>query len=260
MVKKYLFILLIAVTFSSVPLYAEDIQTGWISGQMMIKDGGPMSNGMVVFFRADKGPPPNPDRYMRVPDEIAGIEEDGKFRVSLPVGKYFMGAIKRMSGESIGPPHDGDYFFIRRDIQEVPVTYLIEEGKNLSVGIIAEAVPFKLEIPEDVTGISGSILDLKNKPVAGAIVFAYVTETMTGLPPFASYRTGEDGKYFISVSNGGRYYLRVRDKYGGGPPVAGEVMGGYGEEKAAAVNVKEGKITAKIDIKVIRHFQRGPKQ
>ena len=245
---------------SAVPPYAEDIQTGWISGQMMIKDGGPMSDGMVVFFRADKGPAPDPNRYMRVPDEIDGIDTDGKFRVELPVGKYFMGAIKRMSGESIGPPNDGDYFFISRDIQDVQITYLIEEEKNLSIGIIANAVPFKREIPEDVTAISGSILDLKNEPVAGAIVFAYFTETMTGLPPFASYRTGEDGKYFISVNQGGRYYLRVRDKYGGGPPVAGEVMGGYGEERAAAVNVKEGKITSGIDIKVIRHFQRGPKQ
>jgi len=136
---------------------------------------------------------------------------------------------------------------------------MIEKGKNLNVGVISEAVIFRREIPEDVTGISGKILDLSGNPVNRAIVFAYFTETMTGLPPFTSYRTGKDGNYFISVSRGGKYYLRVRDVYGGGPPVSGAVMGAYGEEKPAPVIVHKGQITERVDIKVIRHLERGPK-
>ena len=100
---------------------------------------------------------------------------------------------------------------------------------------------------------------MNGNPVKGAIVFAYFTETMTGLPPFTSYRTGKDGKYFISVSHTGKYYLRVRDVYGGGPPVAGAIMGGYGEEKPAPVYVRTGEITKGKDITVVRHMQRGPK-
>jgi hypothetical protein len=124
---------------------------------------------------------------------------------------------------------------------------------------MSEATLFKREIPEDVSGISGIIRNMKNEPVKGAIVFAYLTETMTGLPPFASYRTGEDGKYFISVSHEGEYYLRVRDVYGGGPPVAGAIMGSYGEEKPVAVKVKKGRITRGIDMSVVKHLQRGPR-
>jgi hypothetical protein len=241
-------------------LFAEETDTGWISGQFMIEDGAPMSDGMVVFFNDATGPPPDPDRYLRIPDEIGAIDAEGKFRVRLPSGRYYMGAVKRMSGEEIGPPQDGDYFLISRDLEGKPLSYVIEEGKSVSVGILSGAVPFKRKTAAaGMTGISGRIVELNGQPVNGAIVFAYFTETMTGLPPFTSYKTGKDGKYFISMNEGGQYYLRVRDIYGGGPPVPGAIMGGYGEEKPAAVTVKTGEISEEINIRVIRHLERGPK-
>ena len=259
MIRKRVILLLFVSFLLTAPLYAEVMETGLISGQIMIKGGGPMSSGMVVFFKAETGPVPDPNRYLRIPDEVADLDEEGRFRVVLPSGKYFMGAVKRMSGEMIGPPKDGDYFFISQDSEELPFVYAIEKDKNLNVGIIAEAVPFKRVIPKDATGIKGIISDLSGNPVKGAIVFAYFTETMTGLPPFTSYRTGDDGIYFISMSHAGKYYLRVRDIYGGGPPVSGAIMGGYGEEKPAPVTVKSGEITEGMDIKVVRHMERGPK-
>ena len=109
------------------------------------------------------------------------------------------------------------------------------------------------------SGIRGTIRDTNNEPVKGAIVFAYLTEAMTGLPPFTSYRTGEDGKYHINVSHEGEYYLRVRDIYGGGPPAQGAIMGSYGPDKPAPVKVRKGKITDGIDMSVIKHLQRGPR-
>ena len=240
-------------------VFADNLDFGEMSGQLMIKDGGPLSRGMVVLFRADEGPVPDPNRYLRIPDEVADLDENGFFNVRLRAGRYFMGGIKRMSGELIGPPDDGDYFFISRGSDGTPGTFVIEKDKNLKIGTISEATLFKRVIAEDATGISGIIRDMKNEPVKGAIVFAYFTETMNGLPPFASYRTGENGKYFISVSHEGKYYLRVRDLYGGGPPVPGAIMGSYGEEKPAAVEVIKGKVTGGIDMSVIKHLQRGPR-
>lgn len=259
MIKKCAILFSIIIILSAVSIYAEKIETGLISGQMMIKGGGPMSGGMIVFFKAEEGPVPDPNRYLRIPDEVAALDSEGKFRVVLPEGKYFMGAIKRMSGEMIGPPQDGDYFFISQDAGGLPFVYGIEKGKNLNIGIIAEAVLFKRADQGIATGIKGIISELNGNPVEGAIVFAYFTKTMTGLPPFTSYRTGKDGRYFISVSHAGNYYLRVRDKYGGGPPVSGAIMGGYGEEKPSPVTVKSGEITEGMDIKVVRHMERGPK-
>jgi len=259
MYKKSIILFLSVLSLLVIPVFADEIETGWISGQILIKGNGPMSGGMVVFFNAETGPPPAPDKYLRIPDEVADLDEEGKFRIELPVGKYYMGAIKRLSGEQVGPPQDGDYFFISRDQEGIPVAYIVEKGKSLSVGVIDGAVPFKRTVAENITGISGTITDLSGKPVEGAIVFAYITETMTGLPPFTSYRTGSDGKYLIRVDKGGKYYLRVRDVYGGGPPIPGAVMGGYGEEAPVPVEVKTGEIVQGIDIKVIRHFEIGPK-
>ncbi len=257
--KRFILLIVMVLAVSAAPLYAEVVETGWISGQVMIKEGGPLSNGMVVFFKADEGPVPDPNRYLRIPDEVSDLDAEGKFRLVLPVGKYFLAAIKRLSGEVIGPPRDGDYFFISQDNEGVPLVYMIENGRSMSVGVISEAVPFKRAVPAGTPGISGTIYDLNGNPVEGAIVFAYFTETMTGLPPFTSYRTGKDGRYMINVSGGGNYYLRVRDLYGGGPPVPGAVMGNYGEEKPAAVEVKAGEVTEGVDVKIVKHVQRGPR-
>ncbi len=260
MIRKCLSVLFIAIICFTTSVFAEDLEFGNMTGQLMIKDGGPLSKGMAVFFKADEGPVPDPDRYLRIPDEVIDLDDTGLFSIRLPVGTYFMGAIKRMSGELIGPPDNGDYFFISRNSKGSPRTYVIQNNMDLDIGTISEAVLFKRVISEDATGISGIIRDLKNEPVKGAIVFAYFTQTMTGLPPFTSYRTGEDGKYFISVSQKGNYFLRVRDIYGGGPPVPGAIMGSYGEEKPAAVIVQKGKITRGIDMSVIKHLQRGPRK
>ena len=53
MIKKVFLLFLFFLSLFAAPLFSEEIETGWISGQMMIKDGGEMANGMVVFFRAE---------------------------------------------------------------------------------------------------------------------------------------------------------------------------------------------------------------
>lgn len=258
MIKKIIFLSFLTAVLSVTAIHAE-IETGWISGQIMIKDKVPLSNAMIVFFDAKSGPPPSTDKYFRVPDGIDEVDSEGRFRVSLPAGKYYIGAIKRLSAEKAGPPLDGDYFFISEDKEGNPMQHVIENGKEVKLGTLAEAVPYKRSLPEGVTGISGTILDTAGKPVEGAILFAYYTETMTGLPTFTSYKTGKDGKYIITVDKGGQYFLRVRDIYGGGPPIPGSIMGGYGEEKPTAATAKTGEITKGVDIKVIRHLEMGPK-
>jgi hypothetical protein len=262
MVKKSFLFLLVIMSLFVFPLFAEDITTGWIEGQILLKNGTPMSQGMVVFFKANEGPVPDAHKYLRIPDSVADLDEEGKFRVVLPMGKYFMGAIKRLSGEQIGPPQDGDYFFNSLDEEGNPIVYLIEKEKGLNAGVIAKAEPFKRTIYVGVpglSGISGKILDYRNDPIEGAIVFAYITKTMTGLPAFTSYSSGKDGRFIITMDKGRNYYLRVRDAYGGGPPLSGDVIGVYGENAPAVVPVKTGEMLEDIVINVTRHFERGPK-
>jgi hypothetical protein len=129
------------------------------------------------------------------------------------------------------------------------------------VGIL-EATPFNSAslAKEGLTAIEGTVLDVDGKPVEGILVFAFTTQTIVGRPLFVSDRTGKDGKYRLRVAEGGTYYLRLRENYGGGPLKDSELKGVYGDkEPASAIVIKSGEILKDIDIKAMRFQGRGPK-
>ncbi len=234
-------------------------KTGAVTGRLMLKGGGPMSGGQIFFFSEASGPPPSRDKYWRIPDYVAPINDEGWFSIALPEGKYFAGAIKRTSGEKTGPPKEGDYFFASADEKGSPLVYRVIQGEMIDIGVISGAVPFKKAAtePGEITAIEGTVIDPQGKPVENALVFAYTSPAMSGKPVFASERTSKDGRYILRVHKGGSYYLKSRSVYGGGPPSAGEMIGAYGEREAAAVNVSTGLSTSAINIKVSKFPGRG---
>ncbi len=235
----------------------QEIKTGAIAGQLMTKGGNPLSGGQVFFFNDASGPPPSAEKYWRIPDYVTRIDENGKFSIELPEGKYYLGAIKRVSGEKIGPPKEGDYFFASTDDKGLPKTYLVRNGVKNDIGKITEALPFQktaVNVGVEITAIEGTILDAEGRPVEGAIVFAYRVSTMVGKPLFASERTGKDGHYTLRVYDNGNYYLRVRSVYGGGPPAIGEVIGVYGEKDPVAVSTRRGEKVRGVNISVRKFY------
>ena len=238
-------------------------ETGRITGKLLTKDGGmTMGGGLVHFFDAETRSIPKPDKYWRVPDEIANIDENGEFTVKLREGKYYMGAIKRTSGiKDVGPPLKGDLFFTSSDEKGSLKVYYVKKGKEINLGTISEATPYKgWSIKDNFTSIEGRVL-VDGRPVEGALVLGYISPTMIGKPDFVSERADKDGKYILRVPEGGSYYLMARDIYGGGPPVEGAIVGVYGAKKMpTAVTVKTGESTKGIDIKVIMFPGRGPRE
>ncbi len=256
-IKSFLFLSVVVLSFSLIS--AGVINTGRITGKLMIKDGGAMAGGSAMFFNEKSGPPPSHDKYWRVPDVIAEIGEHGRFSVELPEGNYYMGALMRMGDRKIGgPPLDGDYLFMSRDKEGKQKLHYVKIGETVDLGAISGVVPFKRHDGKGITAIEGTISDVNGNRIEGAIVFAYVSVTQIGIPMFVSERTGKDGKYRLAVAEGGTYYLRVRDIYGGGPPIPGSIIGRYGEKGPVAVEVKTGEVTKGIDIKVIKVPGRGP--
>ena len=258
-----LFCTIIPLTVNAVSAQeVKQLKTGTISGQLMIKDDVPMSGGRVFFFKDTSGPPPSQEKYWRVPDYIVDIDNNGRFSAVLSEGKYYLGAVKTISGEKIGPPKEGDIFYAGVDERGKQKTYIINQGQETDLGVITGAVPFKrsvVKFTDGITAIEGTVLDIEGKPVEGALVFAFLTPSRIGKPLFASERTGKDGRYIIRVHEGGNYYLKARSLYGGGLPKTGEIIGDFGEKGPVAVNVKNGEKLRGVDIKVKRFIGRGPK-
>jgi hypothetical protein len=261
--KKLIFLafVLLVLFFLTGSICAQE--KGRITGKLLTKDGETtMGGGLVHFFDAERGAIPDPDKYWRVPDEIANIDENGEFTVKLHEGKYYMGAIKRSSGtKDVGPPLKGDLFFISSDEKGSPKVYSVKKGEEINLGTISEATPYKgWSMKDNITYIEGRVLTDGN-PVEGALVLGYILPTMIGKPDFVSERADKDGKYILRVPGGGSYYLMARDIYGGGPPVEGSIMGVYGTKKIpTAVTVKTGESTKGIDINVITFPGRGSRE
>lgn len=250
MMKYYVYTMIVFVLLTTTSIFAADGDTGSISGRLMCKDGGSMAGGKVFIFRADAGPPPVNDKYWRVPDKIADITSDGRFSITLAEGNYFIRAIKRSSGNKMGPPDEGDYIFSSYDENGKTKLYSVKNNENIDIGTVAEAVPYKKKAVDssNLTAIEGTVFDAQKRPIAGVLVLALKNPKIAGKPLFASERTGKDGKYILRVSGGDTYYLRARSGKGGAP-VPGEMIGQYGsEERLRPVKVETGKIIGGIDI------------
>ena len=236
-----------------------EIKTGTISGQIMPGAEIPAKGWVAYFFNAETGPPPDLNKYRRIPDENVPIGDDGRFTIGLVEGVYYIAVVKRLSGRTVGPPDPGDSFMCPRDDNGIPKSYAVKAGEVIDVGIISGTETFKGLSTEGVSGIEGVILDSDGKPVNGAAVLAFLTKGELQKPLFVSNLTDNDGKYFIRVAEG-IYYLKVRAGYGGGSPVEGEIIGDYGENKPDAVTVGKGQVKKGVNIKVVKFPRRGPKK
>lgn len=239
---------------------AEEGKTGSLSGRVMVRDGLAMSNGVVFIFNSASGPAPSSDKYWRVPDEVVKTDAEGRFTARLADGTYYVGAIQRKSGEDIGPPQEGDLFLPFHGAG-APKPLVVANGSATDIGIVSGAAAFKkssIKTRDGVTAITGKVTNAAGKPVQNAFVFAFLTPAMVGKPLFVSERTGKDGSYLLRVNQGGDYFLKIRNTYGGGAMKAGEIMGSYGQDKPVAVRAKSGETVKGINITGIHFPGQGP--
>ena len=188
------------------------------------------------------------------------LKENGSFSIELPEGIYCVGAVQRLRGTSrIGPPEDGDFFLLSLDDKGQPKKYQVKKGERLDVGMIQGARQIKTPfIVSGATAIEGTVQDADGKPVEGAMAFAFPTPTIIGKPLFVSERSCKAGKFVLRVPEGGTYYIKIRDDFGGGPPRAGKMLDGNREEPLTQVSVKTGE-TASVGVLKVKKFPgRGP--
>ncbi len=239
-------------------LFAQRVATGKVSGRLTKSGVGVQA--MVAFFDENRGPPPRPDRYFRIPDWVTFTDKEGRFEFELPTRRYYIAAIMRKSGLRLGPPGRADTVYLYRDPNSRQDLVTIKKNETRNIGTIGDNAIFKMDKrqAEKVTKIEGTIIGVNKRPVRGVYVVGFVESTASGKPLFVSKKTGRNGKYSLRVHQGGQYYLRARTVLGGGPPAPGSLLGVYGGQGASPITVRTGCTIAGNDIQVLK-FQ-GPGQ
>ena len=214
-----------------------------LSGQLLVQDQPLASAQVEIYLKADK------DRSVQ-PFVVTVTDAEGRYRVSLPEGHYFVIGKKRQStadgrtrmlmAESPANPHQ-----VQKGMTQVANFNLREMGR--------EGLP----VADAATGISGQVTH-QGAAVSRAFVYIY-TDTGTGLigPSYGeAVQTDREGNFTINLP-AGRYSLVARKRADGsrsgvllpgdlnapyqGNPVEvrnGEIQG-LGAFSLAVINVEE---------------------
>jgi hypothetical protein len=238
-----------------------DISTGTLAGQFK-KDGKtPLSNGRLFIYNKEKGPP-SADRYVRVPDQLAELDSDGKFLLTLPAGIYFLSAVDAPEGTPMGPPPAGEPVYFKMNAKKEIQPFVVAAGKRTDAGIITSSLPHKRGYPakkdSEITLIEGTVIDENEKPVKGAVVLAHMNPGIQEIAAYVAERTAKDGRFVLRVNDGGTYYLRVRSVYHGGAPNAGEFVNYNDPKEQVGVSLAKGDRHTGVTIKVKRQPEKGP--
>lgn len=247
----------LALVVTTAALAAEpERSTGRIKGTVAAKGG--VSSETVAFFDLLTGPPPDPARYFRIPDEVIFTDPLGSFSVELPVGKYYVAALGRKGSKRMGPPDEGDFVYLPRDAQGRLNIYVVTAKETTDIGSLDGAVAYAAPSPrEPSTRIEGIITGKDGKPAEGVFAVASRVPNLSARPLFVSLATGKDGRYSLRVHPGGRYFLRVRATFGEGPPERGALLGTYGGGSPKPVDVERGQVVGGKDMLVEPFAGRG---
>lgn len=233
-----------------------------LTGRIVSPDKNQMVNWMVYLFNKSMGPPPSRDKYWRVPDLISGVDADGSFSVAISEGTYYLTAAQKDPDAEMGPPTEREFHYFHGDPAWNPLPLAVASGATLNLGALPGAflwTPEMSKSEEGVTSIAGTVTDMAGKPLEGAVIFAYLSQDITGRPVFISERTGKEGSYQLRVHGGGTFYLKVRSVYGGGSPETGEYLNITDEFKPFSVTLRKGQKLQGIAIQVKKFPKRGPK-
>ena len=151
------------------------------------------------------------------------VGEDGRFRIKLPPGTYYVLSRKRQGGGMYGPPGKDDYIGY---YPGNPVT--VRAGAFLPLLLEATTRVDLLDQIWSTEGASagwfeGKVTEAAGKPAAGLYVLFYTDEVMSGTPVFVAGPTDAKGQFKVRAV-AGTFHLLARSNLGG-PLEAGEWYG-----------------------------------
>ncbi len=243
--KYYLICIMVLPT---VIIMAGEALGGHIAGSVMSRDGAPVAEGVVLFFSDALGPAPDVNKFMRTPESIAHTDRHGNFKMELSEGKYYVGAMKSLSGKWGGPPREGDMFFISRDADNSPKLYEVHKDRPLDIGSMMEPEPVEVRSAEGITAVEGVVYGMNGNPLEDVVVFAYTGSVLDQGLAFVSGYTLSDGAYVLRIAEGGKYNLNVMGAFGSVFPGTGMTITDDGSEVSESISVDTGAVNSNVDI------------
>lgn len=173
----------------------------------------------------------------------AQADADGRFRIELPAGSYYLAARKRSGGSRLGEPAAGDLNGIYPG-NPVPVprgeTVRLKDLplEPVDAGLRQERLE-RGKFESTGTAFTGRVVDQDGRPVAGVYAFAYRDSRMVGKPSFISAPSREDGVFTLYLTAAGTYYIGARSAFGG-PLEPGEYVGTFEGRADHGAQIRQG--------------------
>ncbi len=210
---------------------------GGIEGTVTL-DGKPLDGVTLYIYLDSDSSFRGLGYYMSPPTGV-----DGRFKMRMNEGTYYLVARKRMNREVTGPLRVGDYYGYL-DINPL----VVHKGKVLHVEF-----PVMMKVEKAAPGgqgftiVSGTIKDKNGKPLKGMYACLYKKDTMTNRPAIVSEKTGADGVFRLEVPFSGKYYLGARSVLGK-PVDDGQYWGRYDGNPDHSVVIVAGKTVGGLDV------------
>jgi hypothetical protein len=187
-----------------------------LAGQVLFEDK-PLGRAYIHVY----GDPGTNFRGMGLASVPAG--EDGRFRIKLPPGNYYVIARKRQGGGMYGPPGKDDYigYYPGNPVTVRPGAFTPVQLEATTRVELLEELWFK-EGPS-AGWLEGNVSEAAGKPAAGLYVLFYTDEAMSGTPAFVAGPTDAKGHFKVRAA-AGKFHLLARSNLGG-PLEAGEWYG-----------------------------------
>ncbi len=205
----------------SMSFAAYALETGLLIGAALDVRSNPVK-GVEIFIY-------NSTDTRRPADYIsARTAADGRFSITLPLGKYW--AVARLrSGEKYGPLATGDRH--SGEPMELEIDAPAEFEQDFMVMDIREAARLMKKTREDHFRIKGVIYDKKGVPVGNVYAFANRGMDMDVIPDYLSAWTDENGQYTMYLP-AGQYYVGYASAFP--PDLKNKVLIGVKVEQALA--------------------------
>jgi hypothetical protein len=139
--------------------------------------------------------------------------EDGRFRIKLPPGTYYVLARKRQGGGMYGPPGKEDHvgYFPGNPVRVAQGSF---QQLSLETTTRIDQLDEIWNSGESAGWLEGSVTEASGKPAAGLYVLFYVDEEMSGAPALVAGPTDTKGHFRVRAA-AGKFHLLARSNLGG---------------------------------------------